>query len=667
MERDLSAFVMPEGWFAPFYYRRVNELFDDRFSGNGYYPNDDDDTTDAIVNLQVFLDENRRVRDLEYYKVYDLTEGHGRPTTQEDELNRTDEKKLAKALEECTISTAEEELEQLLKKTAEKALPDGWKIQNATKKAISFSDKQGKEIAISRAIITKAIDISHMYIDIINRKEFWTANRRYLKTEYAEPIMALLSLIDIKKYYNYETLVEQAQARFDASEEKVRVIALLEASESGDLKAAKDELKHIRKNPGHQNEMRQALYNALERKDEEMARLLVSKGIDLNQSVYHNGRWYGIMEFVLKSELDSIFQLCLKTGYQPDGFWNKNLIRIAYSIGRQDYATKLLNAGTCFEVEKEDVEQIGIDTISGWMKYIPNVKLTYNVLPMFYNAGKKAIVRRAITKPSGIKDSETHGYVRFILDTGDIDLMQLYCDQGYPGVPSFPCFYLSNTKCFSHPWTKFYTVGLFADQRAINIFVSHSINACIENRDVKGLAYLLDEMHGNLEKEHMEKFIDVLQKSNIDETMAALQKGDNKNVQGLIQYMLQNVRFVYDKATCYMGREVSPEEMRKHEVVDSAAYQLLIYILEEDNPKYVKMAIDYQRSLIMEPGAFYGVYNAIKESKHKELRDTIYGMIAPAARTIADTWGEPDHFVYDYQVDEEVEEAKAFLKEISSI
>lgn len=410
MERDLSAFIMPEGWFAPFYYRQVNELFDDRFSGNGYYPNDDDDTTDAIVNLQVFLDKNRRVKDLEYYKVYDLTEGHGRPITQEDELNRNDEKKLAKALEECTISTAEEELEQLLKKAAEKALPDGWKIQNVTKKAISFSDKQEKEIAISRAIITKAIDISHMYIDIINRKEFWTANRRYLKTEYAEPIMALLSLIDIKKYYNYETLVEQAQARFDASEEKVRVIALLKASESGDLKAAKDELKHIRKNPGHQNEMRQALYNALERKDEEMARLLVSKGIDLNQSVYHNGRWYGIMEFVLKSEIDSILQLCLKTGYQPDGFWNKNLVRIAYSIGRQDYATKLLNAGTCFEVEKEDVEQIGIDTISGWMKYIPNVKLTYNVLPMFYNAGKKAIVRRAITKPSGIKDSETHGY-----------------------------------------------------------------------------------------------------------------------------------------------------------------------------------------------------------------------------------------------------------------
>lgn len=52
MERDLSAFVMPEGWFAPFYYRQVNELFDDRFSGNGYYSNDDDDTTDGYLRLK---------------------------------------------------------------------------------------------------------------------------------------------------------------------------------------------------------------------------------------------------------------------------------------------------------------------------------------------------------------------------------------------------------------------------------------------------------------------------------------------------------------------------------------------------------------------------------------------------------------------------------------
>ena len=653
IERDLSAFVMPEGWFAPFYNREVNDLFDDRFSGNGYYPNDDDYTTDAVVNLKVFLDDNRRVNDLSYYKMYDLNPGHGRPVNREEDLNRSDIKKLVKAMEECTISTAEDELDRLLQKATSEILPGGWKVEKAQKKAISFANKKGEAVSISRTIITNAIDISHGYIDIITRKEFWEANPRYLKKEYAEPIMALLSLADITQYYDYKTLEAQAQVRLESSEEKVRIDEILKASESGDLKALKDELKHIRKNPKHQGEMCLALYNALERKDEVMARLLVLKGIDLNQSVYYNGRWYGIMEFVVRSELDSVLPLCLKSGFKPESGWNDNLVRIAYNIGRQDYATKLLKAGAQFEVKKEDVEQIGIDTLSGLMKYIPNVKLTYDVLPMFYQAGKKAIVRRAITEPSGIRDSETHGYVRFILDTGDINLMQLYCDQGYPGVPSFPCFYLSNMKCFSHPWTKFYTVGLFKDERAVKIFVSNAIDACIENRDVKGLMYLFDEMHA------------VLKKEQIEDLVTALQDGGVKNKHMLIKYMLENIHFTNDNMV-YLSGELSEEEMRKFRVRECVAFTLLLYVLEEDNSEYIKMAIANQGDLIAEPGAFSGVYNAIKDSKHKELRDEIYTMIEPAARTIVDTWGEPNHFVYTYMLDEVIEEAKEFLQKAAA-
>ena len=48
---DLASLKMENGWFAPFYYRKVNEHFDDFLSGNGYYPYDDSYNTNVRVNL----------------------------------------------------------------------------------------------------------------------------------------------------------------------------------------------------------------------------------------------------------------------------------------------------------------------------------------------------------------------------------------------------------------------------------------------------------------------------------------------------------------------------------------------------------------------------------------------------------------------------------------
>ena len=54
-----------------------------------------------------------------------------------------------------------------------------------------------------------------------------------------------------------------------------------------------------------------------------------------------------------------------------------------------------------------------------------------------------------------------------------------------------------------------------------------------------------------------------------------------------------------------------------------------------------------------------------KHSKHKEIRDKIYALIEPAARTIVNTWSEPDHFVYDYELDEVIEDAQTFLQDLT--
>ena len=650
IKRDLSAFIMNEAWFAPFYYRKANDQFDEYFSGNGYYPYDEDYNTNVRVNLKVFLDENGRVNDMSYYKVYDFTQGHGKPVTRDADLTPFDEKKLASALSLCTISTAEEELNQLLEKATGEELPGGWIVKKSTKKSVSFADKKGNETTISRARIVKAIDISHAYLDIINVIEFWQANSKCLNADDAEPLMALFSLIDTTQYYAYDTLIEEEKKRINASEEKSRIKAILVAAEYGDTKTFKKEIKFLPNNPTQQDDMVQSLFYALSRKDEAMARLLIQKGTNINLSVDYNGKRHGIMEFVIKSELDSIVLLCLRSGFNPDSLWNIGLVREAFDQNRPDYAIKLLNAGAQFLVFPGDIEKVGLETICKLAKYIPRLEPTDESLPIFYKAGKISFIKRFITHLSGIKDFKLPHIVHWLLDTGDIRLMQLYCDQGYPGIPPFSYFHLSNTTCFSHPWSKFYTGGLFKDERTYDIFLSHGIDACTKCRDIKGLIYLFDEMHVKPKKEQMELIALTFEEDTL------------KHKKDLFKCMLGNLQFINDNSV-WVGADLSPEETLKRRIEASAELVLLRSAIKLDNHDLTNYAIDTQYNLLVEPGAFYSVYNAIKNSKHDDLRNKIYQIIKPAAQVIIDNWSKPRHFAYTYGLDAIVNAAKEFFSE----
>ena len=73
---------------------------------------------------------------------------------------------------------------------------------------------------------------------------------------------------------------------------------------------------------------------------------------------------------VIKSELDSIVLLCLRSGFNPDSLWNIGLVREAFDQNRPDYAIKLLNAGAQFLVFPGDIEKVGLETICKLAKYI---------------------------------------------------------------------------------------------------------------------------------------------------------------------------------------------------------------------------------------------------------------------------------------------------------
>ena len=590
---------------------------------------------------------------MSYYKVYDMTQGHGRPVTRDAELTPFDEKKLVSALEACTISTAEEELEQLLTKAERTTLPNGWVIRKTTKKAVVFADKKNNEITVQRTALIKAIDISHFYLDIITCKEFWEANHRYLKKENADPIMALMSLIDTTQYYQYESLAEKARRRLQISEEKVRVEKILKASETGDINIVRKELKGIATPPNQQEELLQALFNALQRKDEVMAKLLLQKSLDLNQSVDYEGRRHGIMEFVVKSELDSILQLSLKSGIKPDSFCNLGLVRYAFEIGRRDYAIKLLNAGLRFCVLDDDVKNFGVETIRSLAKYIPQMELTDSAMTVLYQAGETAVIRKFLSKLSGMQDHIMDHIIYWILGTGDIRLMKYYMDQGYEYRSSFSNFYLTNTKCFSHSWMRFYTDDFFADDRARYRFTLQGIKSCIGNKDENGLIFLFYEMHATPpRKEEIDKIIDMMKHNNSSKKAA------------LIKCMLNTINLANDNNVQTI-RDCPEEEMRRHKVKDSSILALVQYVLHDDNPELINLAIETQRDLFDEPGAFYAIYNGIKDSKHKELRDRIYAMIEPAARTIVDVWSIPRYFRYTYSLDANIQAAKEFLEDRS--
>ncbi len=629
---DIGPFEMGYGWFAPFYYRKPNERFTEFFSGNGYYPYDGNYNTNIRVNLKVFLDENGRVDDMSYYKVYDFTQGHGKPVTRDAELTPFDEKKLVSALSVCTISTAEDELAQLLKKAENEKLPDGWKILKTTKRSIIFVDKKGNEQSVSCSRIAKAIDISHAYLDILTRKEFWLANSKYLKVEDFEPLHALFSLIDATTYYKYNLLVSEAQKRLWDAEKNSRLDIINLASENGDIKTLQRELRHIQQESLQPEDLAKALYNSIVQRNVPMAQYLLKNGADVNSAIMVNGKNQGIMSVVIENELDSLFNLCLKSGLDKENFWTKSLVGQAFRANRQDYAFKLLNAGIPFFIIDETVKTLDLETLKKLLKYKDTVTWHTSAIDVLYKSGELIMVKKILKQLHSLKESQLADTVRWLLDTGDIKLMSIYIDQKYPCIPHWPWFYLKNTSCYSPAWTQFYKVDvLFKDERTYEIFLSQSIKECIKHQDCKGVYYLLVSLHAIPDEGQMKSIITMIRNGSVESDR-------------LFDSLLKNLHFEDDGEwhgnTCY-----SLEERHNMKVSNSAALFFLVWVLKSNDSKNIRIVIDTQQDLFAEPAAFQSIYNAAKDISDQELQYTIYHLLQPAVKIIIETWGEPHKFL----------------------
>lgn len=439
--------------------------------------------------------------------------------------------------------------------------------------------------------------------------------------------MAFFSLIDATTYYHYDQLVAEAKSRLIGAEKSNRLQAINLAAENGDLKTVQRELRHIPRSSLQPDDLVQALFNAIKRKDIAMAECLLKSGADVNRAVMVNGKNQGIMSFVIENELDSVLTLCLKSGYNPKSFWNEHLVGQAFRAGRSDYAFKLLNAGTPFFIIDETAKNLDPETMKKLLKYKDTVSWHDTALDVIYKSGEITLVKRILTQLNQ-KDFHYADTVRWLLSTGDIKLMKIYAAQGYPLVPQWAYFHLEKTTCYSSEWTQFYKVGvLFKDERAYRIFLTHSMNECIEHKDCKGLLYVLNELQAIPDEKQMNAIIDMLE-------------GEPKGSGALLQNLLAKIHFE-DDGEWHGSTSYSVEERHNLKVTHSAALLLLCYTLEIDNTEMIQLAIETQKSLFAEPAAFKRIFTAAKKITDPSIQKAIYDMIQPAAVSILATWNEP--------------------------
>ena len=469
IKRDLTPFMMQKAWQAPFFRREINDRFDSFFSGNGYYPNEGKHNTNIRLNLQVNYDSNKRVSFIKYYKVHDLTSGHGKPVIRHADLSARDMAVFAKALSACTVSNAESELDNLLEKASGNKLPDGWKITGIDGKSVEFSKAPDIYLTIPRSRICKAIDISHNYLEILSYRAFWEANRDCLELKDADPLIALFSLVDSSQYYEYEQLLEESNERILQSEIKARCERIKEAAKEGNVREINKQLKLIPQDNLPGKALADVLHIAIEQKNEPLARILVKNGADVNDTLIG----------VIDNDWESFLEYCLKSSsFRPDACKSRYPVRHALGQQKRGMVYKLLRAG-CDYMAFEDV--LSDWTADGLRKAlaIPNVNIQWlpESLQALKDKNENKLLKMAVANMSKELEHLRGDVVSWLLKNGDLDLMKHYMKQGYPPLTKASQFLMYNTIkpiCYTEPWAEFYDEKLFGDVWVWTEFISKS-------------------------------------------------------------------------------------------------------------------------------------------------------------------------------------------------
>jgi len=497
-EKDLHFLLMEEAWKVPYLHRKriddYSELID---SVNGCYPNDDNWETDIILNLKASADDDGRICDIEYYKVRDLTCGHGRPVTRDLELSAADKNVFARILDENTISRAESVIETLLNKAKESGLPYGWTLKKWTSTAASFISPEGKSVSVTLKRILKAIEISYSYIDILSSRDFWDANPKTLKAEDRDALLALFSLIDTSDYYRREELLAEAEERAYLVKKDLCYRFLCDACEANDTKAARQYISYAKEKLPYNSGLIPPLYTAIKHNNMPLVRDLIKNGASVNEQFHVGDAIVTTLSAAIETGNDAALKLCLSADFSGEA--HEPSIKVAQRLNRPDVIIMLLKKGASFTANEETLH-LGADAMVSFAKY-PGIKWLPEHLEEVYKTGDKKSVKQMLKSIDTTGEPDKYGTYRkapvtyqqmaveWIVSIKDIELLR-YCASLNYVIQSEYFKGIEILIDLPASWAQYFK-SVFAHERYYNRVVQNALYAAIKNRNVSACKKLL--------------------------------------------------------------------------------------------------------------------------------------------------------------------------------
>ena len=410
-----------EYWQLPYIGRTVNDKYHLLFDHNGYYPSDDYDNhpeyseKDIIINLKLQLSDNV-VQSISYYKKVD----HGLYSRHSDErpLNSHDIKVFKEVLDECTVSSSQHVLDQLL----DMPLKEGWNIKRVSDKTIQLS-KDGNKVSLPTDYAKLIIDIAPKVPDIISNDDYWEINSGWLRVKYKGAIFALLCNFN-KDNFPGISFAETARERMNREDQE---------------KAAKEALIHAIKYD--QTKIVWELAEELAEIPREAIDVAVKKG----KTDY-------LMSFVSKTDqfwVEHIGNYAISNGeaellervIEKGGINNHRLIYTAYNEHRIDFVILLLNKGYTLHIRPDNKTKYDIEDLLPLTDY-SEVYFSVDILEQLYNAYGVGPISKVIenyhysdrnwkrTGPDGYYRDETDALILWLINKHNIELIDCAAKNG---------------------------------------------------------------------------------------------------------------------------------------------------------------------------------------------------------------------------------------------